>query len=106
MQPERRNTVKVLLLLDVGGSMDDHIRTCAELFSAARAEFKHIEHYYFHNCLYEYVWKDNRRRHSEVIRTWQLLHNCPPDWTVIIVGDASMTPYELVFPGGSVGHWK
>jgi uncharacterized protein with von Willebrand factor type A (vWA) domain len=106
MQPERRNTVKVLALFDVGGSMDDHIRTCAELFSAARAEFKHIEHYYFHNCLYEKVWKDNRRRHSEVIPTWQVLHTYPPDWKVIFVGDASMSPYEIVYPGGSVEHWN
>ena len=106
MQPERRNTVKVLLLLDVGGSMDDHIRTCAELFSAARAEFKHIEHYYFHNCLYEKLWKDNRRRHSETIPTWQVLHTFPPDWKLIFVGDASMSPYEIVYPGGSVEHWN
>jgi len=106
LRPERRNTVKVLLMLDVGGSMDDHIRTCAELFSATRTEFKHIEHYYFHNCLYEKVWKDNRRRHTEVIPTWQLLHTFPPDWKLIFVGDASMSPYEIVYPGGSVEHWN
>jgi uncharacterized protein len=106
LRPERRNTVKVLLMLDVGGSMDDHIRTCAELFSAARAEFKHIEHYYFHNCLYEKLWKDNRRRHTEVIPTWQVLHTFPPDWKLIFVGDASMSPYEIVYPGGSVEHWN
>ena len=106
MQPERRNKVKVLLLLDVGGSMDDHIRTCEELFSAARTEFKHLEYYYFHNCLYEKVWKDNRRRHAEHIPTPQLLHTYPPDWKVVFVGDASMSPYEIVYPGGSVEHWN
>jgi len=106
MQPERRNKVKVLLLLDVGGSMDDHIRTCEELFSAARTEFKHLEYYYFHNCLYEKVWKDNRRRHAEHIATSQVLHTYPPDWKVIFVGDASMSPYEIVYPGGSVEHWN
>ncbi|MDP6709359.1 MAG: VWA domain-containing protein [Alphaproteobacteria bacterium] len=106
MRPERRNTVKVLLLLDAGGSMDDHVRTCEELFSATRAEFKHLEHYYFHNCLYEKVWKDNRRRHSEVIPTWQVLHTYGPDWKLIFVGDATMSPYEVVYPGGSVEHWN
>jgi len=106
MRPERRNTVKVLLLLDIGGSMDDHIRTCEELFSATRAEFKHLEHYYFHNCLYEKLWKDNRRRHSEVVETWQVLHTYPPDWKLIFVGDATMSPYEVVYPGGSVEHWN
>ncbi len=106
MRPERRNTVKVLLLLDAGGSMDDHIRTCEELFSATRAEFKHLEHYYFHNCLYEKVWKDNRRRHSEIIPTWQMLHTYGPDWKLIFVGDATMSPYEVVYPGGSVEHWN
>ncbi len=106
MRPERRNTVKVLLLLDVGGSMDDHIRTCEELFSATRAEFKHLEYYYFHNCLYEKVWKDNRRRHSEIIPTWQMLHTYGPDWKLVFVGDATMSPYEVVYPGGSVEHWN
>ncbi len=106
MRPERRNAIKVLLLLDVGGSMDDHIRTCEELFSAARAEFKHLEYYYFHNCLYERVWKDNRRRHAEVIPTWQLLHTYGPDWKLVFVGDATMSPYEVVYPGGSVEHWN
>jgi uncharacterized protein len=106
MRPERRNTVKVLLLLDIGGSMDDHIRTCEELFSATRAEFKHLEHYYFHNCLYEKLWKDNRRRHSEIVETWQVLHTYPPDWKLIFVGDATMSPYEVVYPGGSVEHWN
>ena len=106
MRPERRNTVKVLLLLDVGGSMDDHIRTCEELFSATRTEFKHLEYYYFHNCLYEKVWKDNRRRHSEIIPTWQMLHTYGPDWKLVFVGDATMSPYEVVYPGGSVEHWN
>lgn len=106
MRPERRNAIKVLLLLDVGGSMDDHIRTCEELFSAARAEFKYLEYYYFHNCLYERVWKDNRRRHAEVIPTWQLLHTYGPDWKLVFVGDATMSPYEVVYPGGSVEHWN
>jgi len=106
MQPERRNTVKVLLLLDVGGSMDDHIRTCEELFSAAKTEFKNLEYYYFHNCLYEKVWKDNRRRHAEQLPTTQVLHTYPADWKVIFVGDASMSPYEISYPGGSVEHWN
>ena len=106
MQPERRNTVKVLLLLDVGGSMDDHIRTCEELFSAARGEFKHLEYYYFHNCLYEKVWKDNRRRHTEHIPTTQLINTYGPDWKLFLVGDASMSPYEIAYPGGSVEHWN
>jgi uncharacterized protein with von Willebrand factor type A (vWA) domain len=104
--PERHNTVKVLLLLDVGGSMDDHIRTCEELFSATRTEFKHLEYYYFHNCLYEKVWKDNRRRHSEYIPTWEVLHTYPADYKLIFVGDATMSPYEVVYPGGSVEHWN
>jgi hypothetical protein len=106
MRPERRNTVKVLLLLDVGGSMDDHIRTCEELFSAARGEFKHLEYYYFHNCMYERVWKDNRRRHNEAIPTWQLIRTYGPDWKCVFVGDATMSPYEVVYPGGSVEHWN
>ena len=106
MRPERRNTVKVLLLLDIGGTMDDHIRTCEELFSAARTEFKNLEYYYFHNCLYERVWKDNRRRHAEIIPTSQVLHTYPSDWKVILVGDASMSPYEIAYPGGSVEHWN
>jgi len=106
MRPERRNKVKVLLLLDAGGSMDDHIRTCEELFSATKTEFKHLEHYYFHNCMYEKVWKDNRRRHSENIPTWQLLNTYGPDWKLIFVGDATMSPYEIAYPGGSVEHWN
>ncbi len=106
MVPERHNSVKVLLLLDIGGSMDDHVRTCEELFSAARGEFKHLEYYYFHNCLYERVWKDNRRRHSEVITTWELANTYPADYRLIFVGDATMSPYEITYPGGSVEHWN
>ena len=106
MVPERRNTVKVLLMLDIGGSMDDHIRTCEELFSAAKTEFKHLEHFYFHNCLYEKLWKDNKRRHSEFVDAWQVLHTYPADYKCIFVGDATMSPYEIVYPGGSVEHWN
>jgi len=102
MRPERRNTVKVLLLLDIGGTMDEHISLCEELFSAAKTEFKHLEHFYFHNCLYDYVWKDNRRRHTERTRTWDLLHKYGHDYKVIFVGDATMSPYEILQPGGSV----
>ncbi len=104
MVPERRNTIKVLLFFDVGGSMDDHVRICEELFSAARTEFKHMEYFYFHNCLYEGVWKNNHRRHSERIDTWDLLHTYPSDYKVIFIGDASMSPYEISYPGGSVEH--
>jgi len=104
--PERRNTVKVLIFFDVGGSMDPHIRACEELFSAARAEFKHLEYFYFHNCVYEGVWKDNRRRNAERIDTWKLLHTYPHDYKVIFVGDASMSPFELTHEGGSVEHWN
>jgi uncharacterized protein with von Willebrand factor type A (vWA) domain len=106
MRPERRNAVKVLLFLDVGGSMDDHIRVCEELFSAARMEFKSLDYFYFHNCLYEGVWTDNRRRHAERIPTWDLLHTYPADSKVVVVGDASMSPYEVTMPGGSVEHWN
>ncbi|MER8831360.1 VWA domain-containing protein [Mesorhizobium sp. M0909] len=105
-QPERRNAVKLLMFFDVGGSMDDHIRSVEELFSAARAEFRQLEYFYFHNCLYEGVWKDNRRRHAEVIPTFDLLHKYGPDYKVIVVGDASMSPYEIAHPGGSVEHWN
>ena len=104
--PERRNTVKVLIFFDVGGSMDPHIRACEELFSAARAEFKHLEYFYFHNCVYEGVWKNNRRRNAERIDTWKLLHTYPHDYKVIFVGDASMSPFELTHEGGSVEHWN
>jgi uncharacterized protein with von Willebrand factor type A (vWA) domain len=103
---ERRNAVKVLLFLDVGGSMDDHIRICEELFSAARSEFKHLEHFYFHNFLYENVWKDNRRRFSAVTPVTQVLRTYGHDYRVIFVGDATMSPYEITQPGGSVEHWN
>jgi len=106
MRPERRNAVKVLLLLDVGGSMDSHIKLCEELFSAARTEFKSLEFFYFHNCLYESVWKDNRRRHDEKTLTWDLLHKFPSDYRILFVGDATMSPYEVTYPGGSVEHWN
>jgi uncharacterized protein len=106
MVPERHNTVKVLLFLDVGGSMDDHVKLTEELFSAARTEFKHLEYYYFHNFPYERVWKNNRRRHEEVIPTWQLLRTYGPAYKLIIVGDAAMSPYEITMPGGSVEHWN
>jgi len=106
LRPERRNTVKVLLFLDIGGSMDSHVKLCEELFSAARAEFKHMEFFYFHNCLYESVWKDNRRRHDEKTATWDVLHKFPHDYRVVFVGDATMSPYEITYPGGSVEHWN
>jgi len=106
MVPERHNSVKVLLLLDIGGSMDFHVKTCAELFSAARTEFKHLEHFYFHNCLYERVWKDNSRRRDDILGTWELMHTYPADYKLIFVGDASMSPYEITYPGGSVEHWN
>jgi hypothetical protein len=106
MVPERHNLVKVLLFFDVGGSMDPFVEVCEELFSAARSEFKHLEYFYFHNCLYERVWRDNRRRFEETVGTWDLLHTYPHDYKAIFVGDASMSPYELVQPGGSVEHWN
>lgn len=106
LRPERRNSVKVLLLLDIGGSMDSHIKLCEELFSAARTEFKSLEFFYFHNCLYESVWKDNRRRHDEKTMTWDMLHKYPSDYRVVFVGDATMSPYEITYPGGSVEHWN
>jgi len=106
MVPERHNAVKVLLFLDAGGSMDDHVTAVAELFSACRTEFKHLESYYFHNCVYEGLWRDNRRRHTERIPTWQVLRTYPADYKLIFVGDASMSPYEIVHPGGSVEHWN
>lgn len=105
-RPERRNAVKVLLFLDVGGSMDDHIRVVDELFSAARAEFKHMQHFYFHNCLYEGVWTDNRRRWTEQTPTWDVLHRFGRDYKCIFVGDASMSPYEIAIPGGANEHWN
>lgn len=106
MRPERRNAVKVLLFFDIGGSMDWHIKITEELFSAARSEFKTMEHFYFHNCLYESVWKDNRRRQTERTDTWDVLHTYPSDYRVVFVGDASMSPYEISHPGGSVEHYN
>jgi uncharacterized protein with von Willebrand factor type A (vWA) domain len=103
---ERRNTVKVLILFDIGGSMDWHIKISEELFSAARAEFKHMEYFYFHNCLYEWVWRNNARRHTERMPTWDVLHTYPADYKVIFVGDASVSPHEIAMPGGSVEHWN
>lgn len=106
MRPERRNTIKVLLFFDAGGSMDPYIRLCEELFSAARSEFKHMEYFYFHNCLYDFVWKDNHRRWTEKTPTWDVLHKFPSDYKVIFVGDASMSPYEITVPGGSVEYFN
>jgi uncharacterized protein with von Willebrand factor type A (vWA) domain len=103
---ERHNAVKILLFLDIGGSMDGHIRICEELFSAARAEFKHLEHFYFHNCPYERVWRDAARRHVEAVPLMQVLHTYDAGYKLILVGDASMSPYELLQPGGSVEHWN
>jgi len=104
LRPERHNAVKLLLFLDIGGSMDGHIRLCEELFSAARAEFKHLEHFYFHNCVYEGVWKENRRRFTDRTPTWDVLHKFGHDHKLVIVGDASMSPYEVTHAGGSVEH--
>ncbi len=106
MRPERRNTVKVLIFFDAGGSMDPFIRLCEELFSAARAEFKHMEYFYFHNCLYDFVWKDNRRRWSDKTPTWEVFHKYSHDYKIIFVGDASMSPYEITVPGGSVEYFN
>lgn len=106
LRPERRNAVKVLLFLDVGGSMDWHIQIAEELFSAARLEFKHFEHFYFHNCIYEKVWKENRRRFKETIPTLDVIRTYASDYRVVIVSDASMSPYEITMPGGSVEHWN
>jgi uncharacterized protein with von Willebrand factor type A (vWA) domain len=106
MRPERHNTIKVLLFFDIGGSMDWHVKATEELFSAARTEFKHMVHLYFHNCLYEKVWKQNARRWTETTPTWDVLHTYPHDYKVIFVGDAAMSPYEIVAPGGSVEHFN
>ena len=106
MQPERRNTVKVLLFLDIGGSMDPHVKVCEELFSAAKGEFKHFEHFYFHNFVYESVWKDNLRRHSERIPLYDVIRKHTPDTKLVFVGDATMSPYEIGQSGGSVEHWN
>ncbi|HMO30785.1 VWA domain-containing protein [Enterovirga sp.] len=106
LRPERHNAVKVLLFLDVGGSMDWHVETAEQLFSAARSEFKHFEHFYFHNCPYERLWKENRRRYEQTIPTWDVLRTFPSDYRAVFVGDASMSPYEIAMPGGSVEHWN
>jgi uncharacterized protein with von Willebrand factor type A (vWA) domain len=106
MVAERHNVVKVLLLLDIGGSMDDHVKTCEELFSAARSEFKHLEHFYFHNCPYEALWRDNRRRFNQHLDTLELLRTYGSDYKLILVGDATMSPYEVTYAGGSVEHWN
>lgn len=105
-QPERHNAVKVLLFLDIGGSMDEHVRLCEELFSAARAEFKHLEHFYFHNCLYERVWRDNARRWEQWTATVDVMHKYAADYRLIFVGDASMSPHEILREGGSIEHWN
>jgi len=106
MLPERHNTVRLLLFLDIGGSMDDHIRSCEELFSAARGEFKHLVHFYFHNCLYDTVWTDSRRRHVEQTAVWEILRTYDPGHKIVLVGDASMSPYEIEKEGGSVERWN
>ncbi|MDE1173904.1 MAG: VWA domain-containing protein [Parvibaculaceae bacterium] len=106
MVAERKNKINVVIFFDIGGSMDSHIKMCEELFSAARTEFKNMEFFYFHNCLYEGLWKDNRRRHNEKMNTWDVLHKFPSDYKVIFVGDASMSPYEITYAGGSVEHWN
>ncbi|MFN3824709.1 MAG: vWA domain-containing protein [Pseudorhodobacter sp.] len=105
-RPERRNAVKVLLFLDIGGSMDPHVRLVEELFSAARSEFRHLEHFYFHNCVYEGLWRDNRRRWDDQTPTFDVLHRYGPDWKCIFVGDAAMSPYEILYPGGANEHWN
>lgn len=104
--PERHNAVKILLFLDVGGSMDEHVRTCTELFSASRSEFKHLEYYYFHNFIYESVWRDNSRRRDQRVPTEEIVRKFGPDYKLIFVGDAAMSPYEIAYPGGSVEHWN
>lgn len=106
MKPERHNAIKVLMFFDVGGSMDDHIRVCEQLFSAVHTEFKHLEFFYFHNCVYEQVWQNNERRHQEGIDVFDVLHKYGRDYKVIFIGDATMGPYEISYPGGSVEHWN
>ena len=105
-QPERHNAIKVIILFDVGGSMDDYIYECQQLFQAVRSEFKHLEFYYFHNCVYEGVWKNNQRRWQEQIPLQEVLHTYGSDYKLILVGDATMGPYEIAYPGGSVEHWN
>ncbi|MGE0734956.1 MAG: VWA domain-containing protein [Alphaproteobacteria bacterium] len=106
MIPERHNNVKVLIFFDVGGSMSPHVKVCEELFSAVKSEFKHLEYFYFHNCLYDSVWKDNRRRYTDPLKTWDILHKYGNDYKIIFVGDAAMSPYEVLMPGGSVEYWN
>ena len=106
MVPEKHNSIKILLCLDVGGSMDDHVRVCEELFSAASGEFKNLEYFYFHNFLYEKLWKDNRRRHAEQIPLNEIINKYGPEYKLILVGDATMSPYEIAYPGGSIEHWN
>jgi uncharacterized protein with von Willebrand factor type A (vWA) domain len=106
MVPERHNAVKVLLFFDVGGSMDPYVKICEEMFSAARAEFKHMEYFYFHNFIYESVWNNNIRRHTERLQLLDIMHKYSADYKIVIVGDASMSPYEILQPGGSVEHWN
>ena len=106
MIPEKSNAVKVLVFFDVGGSMDPHIKICEELFSACKTEFKNLEYFYFHNFIYETVWKDNRRRHNERIKTEDVIHKYASDYKIIFVGDATMAPYEITNPGGSIEHWN
>ncbi len=106
MRPERHNAVKVLMLFDIGGSMDDHIKVCEELFSAGKTEFKHLEYYYFHNCPYEGLWKDNARRRTDQVSTWDVIRTYGADYKLVIVGDATMSSYEITYPGGSVEHWN
>ena len=106
MVPERHNAIKVLLMFDIGGSMDDHVKLCEELFSATKTEFKHLEYFYFHNFLYEGLWKDNRRRHADKTPTLDVMHKYGSDYKLIFVGDATMSPYEITYAGGSVEHWN
>jgi len=106
LRPERRNAVKVLLFFDIGGSMDWHVGQVEELFSAAKSEFKHMDYFYFHNCVYEDLWKNNRRRREEKTPTWDVIRTYPTDYRAVFVGDASMSPYEIAQPGGSVEHWN
>jgi len=106
MKPERHNAIKLLMFFDVGGSMDDHIKACEQLFSAVHTEFKHLEFFYFHNCVYEHVWRDNNRRASEPVDIHKVIHTYGSDYKVIFIGDATMGPYEITYPGGSVEHWN
>lgn len=106
MKPERHNAIKLLMFFDVGGSMDDHVKACEQLFSAVHTEFKHLEFFYFHNCVYEHVWRDNNRRTSEPVDIHKVIHTYGSDYKVIFIGDATMGPYEITYPGGSVEHWN